>query len=139
MKTKYIITLIISCNILVCAYFTLKYIFPNAKVFMVNTTVDIEKDKFYLGRFSSFSTKYISFQLKNSGQKPLIIKTVKTACGCTVAHYDKNPIEHGQTTKVVLEYRPDALGYFRKTADVVCNVPDGFVQLTISGEIVNNL
>jgi hypothetical protein len=74
--------------------------------------------------------------LKNKGKKPLLIQSVKTSCGCTVAKYDKKPIPQGETTTIVLEYKPNSLGYFSKTADVVCNVPKGSVRLRISGEVV---
>jgi hypothetical protein len=76
------------------------------------------------------------FMLKNIGSKTLIIRTVNTSCNCTVAKYDKEPVAQGEKATVVLEYKPDALGYFSKTADVMCNVSDGFVRLEISGEVV---
>jgi len=60
--------------------------------------------------------------LTNTGKKPLTIQSVKTSCGCTVAKYDKKPVLPRETTTVKLEYKPNSLGYFSKTADVVCNI-----------------
>ena len=71
-----------------------------------------------------------------SSDLPLIIQNVNTSCGCTVAKYEKMPIAKGESTTVVLEFKPNSLGYFSKTADVVCNVPEGYVRLKISGEVV---
>jgi len=103
----------------------------------INTTdVQIRRDSLCLGKLFYSSIKNCSFVLKNKGRNPLIIQSVRTACGCTVAKFDKKPIAQGESTTVVLEYKPNSLGYFRKTADVVCNVPKGFVRLTISGEVV---
>jgi len=101
-----------------------------------STTVELNKDSVNLGKFSFQSTKIASFQLRNIGKDPLVVQSVNTSCGCTVAKYDKKPITQGETTTVVLEYKPNSLGYFSKTADVVCNVPEGYIRLKISGEVV---
>jgi len=76
------------------------------------------------------------FMLKNVGSKTLIIRNVNTSCNCTVAKYDKKPVAQGEKATVLLEYKPNSMGYFSKTADVMCNVSDGFVRLEISGEVV---
>jgi len=100
------------------------------------TSVQLNKDSVYIGRFLFKITKHVTFQLKNTGNKPLVIQSVNTSCGCTVAKYDKKPISVGQTTTVQLKYKPNSSGYFSKTADVICNVPKGFVRLKISGEVI---
>lgn len=100
------------------------------------TKIEIHKDSIHLGKFSVQSNKKTPFILTNLGKRPLIILNVNTSCGCTVAKYDKKPVLQGKTTTVVLEYKPNSLGYFSKTADVVCNVPEGYVRLKISGEVV---
>lgn len=76
------------------------------------------------------------FMLKNIGSKTLIIWSVNTTCNCTVAKYDKNPVAQGDKATVLLEYKPNSMGHFSKTADVMCNVSDGFVRLEINGEVV---
>jgi len=105
-------------------------------VHLDETRVQLKNDFVNLGKLSLSTTKCVTFQLKNTGKQPLIIHSVKTSCGCTTAKYDKKPIIQGETTTVVLEYKPNSLGYFTKTADVVCNVPEGYVRLKISGEVV---
>jgi len=109
---------------------------PSSSLIRNNTTVELKNDSINLGKFSFSSFKQVSFQLKNTGKRPLIIQSVSTSCGCTVAKYDKKPITQGEITSVVLEYKPNSLGYFSKTADVVCNVPEGLVRLKISGEVL---
>ena len=100
------------------------------------TDVQLIRDSLWLGKFRYSSVKRCLFALKNVGSKPLVVQSVHTACGCTVAKYGKKPITQGETTTVVLEYKPNSLGYFSKTADVVCNVPKGYIRLKISGEVV---
>lgn len=38
----------------------------------------------------------ITFRFKNTGSKPLVIRSVQPACGCTVADYPKAPIAPGK-------------------------------------------
>lgn len=102
------------------------------------TQIEILKDSVSMGRFSFQSIKHVSFHLKNKGKYPLIIQAVNTSCGCTVAKFNKKPIERDETTTITLEYKPNGLGYFTKTADVLCNIPQGFVKLKISGEVFKN-
>lgn len=102
---------------------------------ITNTSIELLTDSVSLGHFGYHSIKKGSFEIRNIGNNSLTIRGVNVDCDCTEAKYDKRPIPQGETTTVVLEYKPNSLGYFRKTADVVCNVPEGYIRLTISGEI----
>jgi len=99
-------------------------------------SVNVNQDSIYLGKFKRQMIKRVLFKLKNSGADPLVIQTVKTSCGCTGAKYDIKPVPQDEITTIVLEYKPNSLGYFSKTADVICNVAEGFLRLKISGEVV---
>ena len=100
------------------------------------TSVLLNTDFVDLGKFSYKSIQSCKFKIKNVGAYPLIIQTVNTACSCTIAKYQKEPVRQGETTTIVLEYKPNSSGYFSKVADVMCNVPEGSVRLKISGEVV---
>jgi len=100
-----------------------------------NTTVQVEQDSINLGKFSFNKIKKATYRLRNTGNYPLIIQSVNTSCGCTAAHYDKNPVAKGGIANVVLEFKPISVGYFHKTAKVVCNARNGFIHLTISGVV----
>jgi len=100
------------------------------------TQIQVLRDSINLSKFSYQSIKQALFQIKNHGNQPLIIQTVNTSCGCTVAKYDMKPIKPGEIAIVKLEYKPNSVGYFYKNADVVCNVSKGFVRLTITGEVL---
>lgn len=102
------------------------------------TQIHLNQDSVNLGKLSYSSTKNTTFQIKNKGDHPLVIQTINTECGCTVAKYDKKPIAKGETATVILEYKPNSLGYFSKSADVICNIARGYLRLTISGEVVKN-
>ncbi len=42
--------------------------------------------------------------LRNAGDAPLIIKEIKTTCGCTVAEQDKNELAPGEATQVNITF-----------------------------------
>ncbi|RYJ40455.1 DUF1573 domain-containing protein [Flavobacterium beibuense] len=78
------------------------------------------------------------FEFTNTGDEPLIIKDVKSTCGCTVPTKPKDPIQPGETGKIEVKYNMNP-GPIRKTITVYSNAtnyPDGVVALKIKGEVV---
>lgn len=53
-----------------------------------------------LGRINEGQKVQISFRFKNSGNKPLVIQSVRPGCGCTVADYPKEPIAPGKVGEI---------------------------------------
>jgi len=135
-KAKYFLISGLLCFCLGGGYFLHGGRYIDSNLVILNTNVGLLDDSLSLGKFEYYSTKRVPFQLKNNGNQSLVISSINTSCGCTGANYDKKPIPPGETTTVVLEYKPNSLGYFSKTADVVCNVPEGYVRLKISGEVI---
>ena len=70
------------------------------------------------------------FTLKNSGTQPLIIKDVRSSCGCTTVEYDKEPIASGQTFKVSAVYDAKQMGHFQKQLGIYSNASDEPFMLT---------
>lgn len=76
------------------------------------------------------------FRFKNTGMVPLVISSVEASCGCTVAAYTKEPIQHGASGFVKATYDAAKTGVYSKTVAVTANTPEGIVHLTVKGEIV---
>ena len=76
------------------------------------------------------------FKFTNKGESPLVVSSVKTPCGCTVADYSKDPIPPGSEGFVKATYKATALGKFSKTITVSSNTEEGTASLTIKGEVV---
>ncbi len=79
-----------------------------------------------------------TFEFRNTGDAPLIIKNVQSTCGCTVPTKPTEPIAPGKTGKIDVKYNMQ-MGAIRKTITVesnAVNVPDGMVVLKIKGEVV---
>jgi hypothetical protein len=64
----------------------------------------------------------LSFRFRNSGDKPLIIESVKPSCGCTVADYPKEPIAPGAEGEITGEFNShDKVGFQQKEITVTAN------------------
>ena len=80
-----------------------------------------------------------TFEFTNTGDAPLIIKDVKSTCGCTVPSFPKDPILPGKSSKIDVKYNM-ATGPIRKTITVqsnAVNYADGVVPLKIKGTVVD--
>jgi hypothetical protein len=99
------------------------------------TTVDVEQTKIELKDLKMGNTTEIVFMLKNTGAQPMIIQMVETSCGCTVANWEKQPIDLGENTKIKVKITPEEKGYFNKTITVHCNTEEGRILLKISGMV----
>lgn len=64
------------------------------------------------------------FTIKNTGDKPLIISSVKPACGCTTPDFSKDPILPGKTGQIKVHYNTATLGSFQKLIEVFSNDPE---------------
>ena len=53
-----------------------------------------------LGRINEGQKVEIAFRFKNTGNKPLVIHSVRPGCGCTVADYPKEPIAPGKEGQI---------------------------------------
>ncbi len=81
----------------------------------------------------------IPFEVKNTGDAPLIIYDVQPSCGCTVSQFPRKPINPGDTAEIKLIFNSDGYsGYQIKTAKVFTNTKDSVITLTIEGNINTN-
>jgi len=78
------------------------------------------------------------FKFKNTGSAPLVIKTVKGSCGCTVPTKPNQPIMPGQSGEIKVKYATNRVGRFTKTVTVVSNASDKPKVVRIKGEVLPN-
>ncbi|AXG74916.1 DUF1573 domain-containing protein [Flavobacterium arcticum] len=77
------------------------------------------------------------FEFTNAGDEPLIIKDVKSTCGCTIPSKPKDPIMPGKTGKIEIKYNMKP-GPIRKTITLMSNAvnyENGTVAIKIKGEV----
>ncbi len=78
----------------------------------------------------------VRFEFVNTGGKPIIIKEVKSSCGCTTPNWSKQPIPPGSKGFVEAVYDPrNRPGHFSKTVTVYSNASNSPVVLTITGNV----
>lgn len=78
------------------------------------------------------------FEFTNTGDAPLIIKDVRSTCGCTVPSKPTGEIMPGKSDFITVKYNMNP-GPIRKTITVetnAVNVEGGLVALKIKGEVI---
>ena len=81
------------------------------------------------------------FKFTNNGDQPLVIKSAKGSCGCTVPSYKKedgtSEWAPGESGVIKVRYATNTIGKFTKTITLSTNTPDKKpVILTIKGEVL---
>lgn len=79
------------------------------------------------------------FKMKNDGRLPLVIKDVRTSCGCTTVTYPKNAVEPGDTFTVSALYDAKQMGHFQKQIGIYSNASALPLMLTIKGVVVDRI
>ena len=78
-----------------------------------------------------------TFELTNTGNKPLVILQVITSCGCTRPSFPTKPIKPGKTAKIKITFNPAGRsGAFMKPIKVTTSGNEGKTTLTIRGTII---
>ncbi len=80
---------------------------------------------------------YHTFELKNEGDRALVILDVITSCGCTVPEFSKRPIAPNATTEIKIAFDPiNRSGRFQKSVAVYSTERRKVATLTLMGSIV---
>lgn len=72
--------------------------------------IEITPKSFDFGEIEYGKIAEHTFKVKNSGSKILEIKRVATSCACTTAKINKEKLEPGQETELVIKYDTAAMG-----------------------------
>jgi hypothetical protein len=81
----------------------------------------------------------VSFRFKNTGDKPLVIESVKPACGCTVADYPKQPLKPGDEGEITGEFDSEGReGQQHKEITVTTNTPGHTQRLIFEVTVAGN-
>ena len=106
---------------------------PNAPI---NT---FETEVIDFGNVIEGSEQVRTFTFTNTGKSPLIITSIKGACGCTTfpESWPKDPIPPGGTATFKVKYDTSIrVGMFDKQIMVYSNAGNGTVTVKIKGKVV---
>lgn len=77
-----------------------------------------------------------TFEVINTGNKPLLIIDALASCGCTRPEFPTKPIKPGKKGKIKVTFSPlGRAGAFRKSVKVITNGREKRSTLTIEGTI----
>lgn len=103
----------------------------------VQQSVSFRKDYHDFGSVTEKKGKVSHvFYFKNGSQNPVQIKSVESACGCTIAEWTSEPVQPGKEGQIKAEYDPAGRpGYFNKTISVIFSSDSTPYNLQIRGQV----
>ncbi|WP_235827827.1 DUF1573 domain-containing protein [Flavobacterium amnicola] len=104
--------------------------------FSINSAISWKSDTVDVGEIPQGTPKMIEFTFKNTGDKEVIISSVKTSCGCTASDYTKEAIAPGKSGFVKATYNAAVKGNFTKTVTVTTNADETAKILTLKGNVI---
>lgn len=103
---------------------------------MLKTTAEATLTEIDFGTFDKSEIKQTTFDIKNTGDNPLVIVDVSTTCGCTAATYDKRPAKPGETLRVGIKMTPKDTGFFDEVVTIKYNSMNNLpVKVRIKGNV----
>lgn len=105
---------------------------------MKTTTMDSLPEFIDVGKVPLDTVLTQAVILRNTGKYPLVIKDVRTECGCVAASFDKKPVPVDSAGLITLTVTPQKHGYFLKKVHVFTNTPASPATFTVKGFISIN-
>jgi hypothetical protein len=97
--------------------------------------IEFEETEHDFGTIPQGSDGTYEFIFKNTGKEPLVLKNVRSSCGCTVPEWPKEPIKKGEKGKIKISYNTRITGTFSKSISVYSNTGGAPVVLVIKGKV----
>lgn len=98
----------------------------------------LDETEFDFGAIARAQAVEHTFRFKNKSDRPLIIETVRTTCGCTGSTWDESPILPDSIGMINIEYDAKQSGNFRKYARIYFEGVHGAEKLWIKGFVVED-
>jgi uncharacterized protein (DUF58 family) len=84
----------------------------------------LEKEEIAFGALKLNTEVTSKMTVTNTGDKPLILKSVVGSCGCTVPEYPTTPIAPGKSADITIKYSTGGVkGDFNKSVTITSNDP----------------
>ncbi len=91
-----------------------------------------------LGDLTFQMPKTVTFTLKNSGNRPLIISEVQPSCGCVQVKYPTEPVAAGKKTTITAVYDARTMGTFHRELAIYSNASEEPLYLAFEGRVVES-
>lgn len=84
-----------------------------------------------------FDSSYqVVYNLYNRGEGILVVDTVTASCGCTTPSVSKKIVEPGDSSVLVVGYKPVDTGWFDKKIVIKSNTNDSFSIVSFQGRAI---
>ena len=101
------------------------------------TTIEFEEPEHDFGEISLGSSVDFSFKFKNTGESPLIIQSVKAACGCTVLKdWPKEAIMPGESAEIPIVFTAKYPGDQKKYVSIIANTRPSITKVYLIGKAI---
>lgn len=102
------------------------------------TTIDFAEEIFNFGDIYEGEKASHDFKFKNTGKNPLIIRSAKASCGCTVPSYPKEPILPGQEGIINVVFNSEGKGgQQHKSVHVTANTIPNYASIEIKANVLD--
>lgn len=99
--------------------------------------IELSQDFFDFGEMNQKESVNTEFILKNTGDAPLLIRSAKGSCGCTVPEWPKEPVAVGDEAIIKVTFNSgNKKGKQNKTVTLVTNAIPSTKVLTIKGTVL---
>lgn len=99
--------------------------------------IELSQDFFDFGEIHQKESVSTEFIIKNIGDAPLLIRSAKGSCGCTVPQWPKEPVAVGEKAVVKVTFNSgNKKGKQNKTVTLVTNAIPSTKVLTIKGTVL---
>jgi len=101
------------------------------------TAIEFEDTEYDFGEISLGSSVELSFKFKNIGESPLIIQSVKAACGCTVLKdWPKEAILPGESAEIPIVFTAKYPGDQKKYVSIIANTRPSITKVYLIGKVI---
>ena len=101
------------------------------------TAIEFEDPEYDFGEISLGSSVEFSFKFKNIGEYPLIIQSVKAACGCTVLKdWPKEAIMPGESGEIPIVFTAKYPGDQKKYVSIIANTRPSITKVYLIGKAI---
>ena len=92
-----------------------------------------------LGDLSFQTPKTVTFQVKNTGNKPLILNEVQSSCGCVSVDFSTRPVAPGKETVITAVYDAQLMGTFYRELVIYSNASSEPLYVGFQGRVVETM
>lgn len=131
----FLFILCFSCTAYLGAQGTLEPMAEDMEMAVDGPKMEFESMEVPYGEIDQHSEPLRNLAFTNTGTEPLVIKSARGSCGCTVPIWPKEPIMPGESANIEIRYATDRLGKINKTVTITTNEGGDPHVIKVTGKV----